>query len=112
MKKRKVFAILSCACILSALIGVNIEAKADYLGVLYNIGATANTINSINRSARSTMSTIEYSQRFTDRQQERKDLKRAEKSYNESAEAEYYKTIQETQALNREYSNMQYDNNL
>ena len=112
MKKRKFLVGLLSACFLSALIGFDFQAKADYLGVLYNIGATANTINSINRGARSTMSTIEYSQRFTDRQQERKDLKRAEKSYNESAEAEYYKTIQETQALNREYSQLQYDNNL
>ena len=112
MKKRKILVSLISACFLSALIGIDIKANAGYLDVLYNISTTANTINSINRGARSTMSTIEYSQRFTDRQQDRKDLKRAEKSYNESAEAEYYRTMQETQALNREYSQMRYDNNL
>ena len=51
------------------------------------------------------MSTVEYAQRFTDRQQDRKDRKRAEKEYNENAEAEYYKTIQETRALEQKYYN-------
>ena len=112
MKKREIALCALGVFLLFSMVSLNLEAKAGYLDVLYNIGTTANTINAVNRGARSTMSTIEYSQRFTDRQQDRKDLKRAEKSYNESAEAEYYKTIQETQALNRQYSNMQYDNSL
>ena len=50
------------------------------------------------------MSTIEYGQRFQDRQQDRQDRKRAEKSYNATAEAEYYKTLQETRELQK-YNN-------
>jgi len=112
MKKRKILAVVFCACFISALTSFNLQAKADYLSVLYNIGRTADTINSVNRGTRGTLSTIEAAQRFQDRQQDIYDRKRVEKSYNESAEAEYYKTIQETQALNRQYSQYQYDNNL
>ena len=48
------------------------------------------------------MSTVEYAQRFTDRQQDRKDRKRAEKEYNAAAEAEYYRTLYETQQLKQQ----------
>lgn len=88
-----------------ALTNINLAAYASYFDVINSISNTAYTINSINSAARGTMSTVEYSQRFTDRQQDRKDRKRSEKEYNEFAQSEYYKTLQETQALRREYYN-------
>ncbi len=94
-----------CAVVLSCTIGFNIKAEADFLDVLDTINRTSNTINSVNRAGRGTMSTVEYAQRFTDRQQDRKDRKRTEKEYNQSAEEEYYKTIQETKALENKYNN-------
>ncbi len=108
MKKRTLLACVLSVAVLSFIIGINLEAQAKFSDVLHVINQTSNTINSVNRAGRGTMSTIEYGQRFQDRQQDRQDRKRAEKSYNASAEAEYYKTLQETQAL-KKYSN---DNNL
>ncbi len=94
--------------VIVGITGFNMETQAGYLDVLNVINSTANTVNSVNRAGRGTMSTVEYTQRFTDRQQDRQDRKRAEKSYNESAEQEYYRTIQETQSLRQrsEYSNL------
>ncbi len=108
MRNRKIFALLMSAVCLTFLIGFDMQAKASYLDVINTISRTAETVNSVNRGARGTMSTIEASQRFTDRQQDRKDRKRAEKSYNETAEQEYYRTLQETRDLNNRY---QYYNN-
>ena len=103
MKKRTLLCCTLCALALSFIVGFNMQAKADFLEVLNTINATSRTINSVNSAGRGTMSTVEYAQRFTDRQQDRKDRKRAEKEYNENAEAEYYRTIQETRALEQKY---------
>ncbi|MBQ4078208.1 hypothetical protein IJD15_03410 [bacterium] len=103
MKRNNIVMGIFCAVCLSCIIGFNIKAEADFLDVLHTINSTSNTINSVNRAGRGTMSTVEYAQRFTDRQQDRKDRKRAEKEYNENAEAEYYRTIQETRALEQKY---------
>ena len=81
------------------------EVKASFMDVLNTINHTSNTINSVNRATRGTLSTVEYGQRFQDRQQDRQDRKRAEKNYNETAEQEYYKTLQETQMLKYQYEN-------
>ena len=97
-----------CAVCISCFIGFNLKAEADFFEVLDNINRTSNTITNVNRASRNTLNTVEYAQRFTDRQQDRQDRKRAEKDYNETAEAEYYKTIQETQLLKQQY----YNNNL
>lgn len=97
------------ALAISFFAGLNSPANADFMNVLNNINRTSNTINSVNRAGRGTMSTVEYAQRFTDRQQDRQDRKRAEKDYNANAEAEYYKTLQETQELRSQYYN---NNNL
>ena len=105
MKKRTLLCCTLCALALSFIVGFNMQAKADFLEVLNTINATSRTINSVNSAGRGTMSTVEYAQRFTDRQQDRKDRKRAEKEYNENAEAEYYRTIQETRALEQKYYN-------
>ena len=99
MRKRKLFGCVVSVLILNFIIGFNLEAKANFGDVLNVIYQTSNTINSVNRAGRGTMSTIEYGQRFQDRQQDRQDRKRAEKSYNASAEAEYYRTLQETREL-------------
>ena len=109
MRVKKLFVAVIFAMCLSYFIGFNLPAKADYLSVLNTISSTANTINSVNRAGRGTMSTVEATQRFTDRQQDRQDRKRAEKSYNASAEEDYYRTLQETQALRNQYY---YNNNL
>ncbi len=103
MKRKSPVMVITCAFCLSAFIGFNMQAKADYFSVLRTIGSTASTINSVNSAGRGTMSTIEYAQRFTDRQQDRKDRKRAEKEYNQNAEEEYYRTLQETQSLRNQY---------
>lgn len=99
MRKRNFFACIVSVLILSFIIGFNFEAQANFSDVLHVINQTSNTINSVNRAGRGTMSTIEYGQRFQDRQQDRQDRKRAEKSYNATAEAEYYRTLQETREL-------------
>ena len=103
MRKRTIACLLSILT-LAFIIGINTQAQASYGDVLRVINQTSNTINSVNRAGRGTMSTIEYGQRFQDRQQDRQDRKRAEKSYNETAEAEYYRTLQETREL-QEHSN-------
>ena len=102
MKINNVVMGLFCGICLSLIIGFNIKAEAGFMDVLNTINSASNTINSVNRAGRGTMSTVEYAQRFTDRQQDRKDRKRAEKEYNQTAEEEYYKTIQETEALKRQ----------
>ncbi len=78
----------------------NLKAEAGFSDVLNVINQTSYTVNSVGRATRGTLSTVEYGQRFQDRQQDRYDRKRAEKSYNQSAEQEYYKTLQETKQLN------------
>jgi len=103
MKKRTIFYSALFAMVLAFIVGFNMEVKASFLDVLDTVNSTARTITNVNRAGKSTMSTIESAQRFTDRQQDRKDLKRAEKEYNESAEAEYYRTLQETQQLKQQY---------
>ena len=103
MKKKNLVMVIACAVCVSTIIGFNMQAKADYFSVLRTIGGTASAINSVNSASRGTMSTVEYAQRFTDRQQDRKDRKRAEKEYNENAEQEYYRTLQETQNLRQQY---------
>lgn len=105
MKKRLIFCCTFCALALSFAIGFNMQANASFSDVLHTVNSASRTINSVNSAGRSTMSTVEYAQRFTDRQQERKDRKRAEKEYNASAEEEYYRTIQETQQLRQQYTN-------
>ena len=80
------------------------EVKASFMDVLNTINYTSNTINSVNRATRGTLSTVEYGQRFQDRQQDRQDYKRAQKGYNESAQEEYYKTLQETKMLEAQYN--------
>lgn len=102
MKKRTLLCCTLCALALSFIVGFNMQAKADFLEVLNTINATSRTINSVNSAGRGTMSTVEYAQRFTDRQQDRKDRKRAEKEYNAAAEAEYYRTLYETQQLKQQ----------
>lgn len=104
MKLRKFLVCLVSVLVLNFIIGFNFQAKANFSDVLHVINQTSNTINTVNRAGRGTMSTIEYGQRFQDRQQDRQDRKRAEKSYNASAEAEYYKTLQETRELQK-YNN-------
>ncbi len=93
------------ALVFSFFSGFNYPAKADFMEVLNTINRTSHTINSVNRAGRGTMSTVEYAQRFTDRQQDRQDRKRAEKDYNANAENEYYRTLQETQQLRTQYYN-------
>lgn len=105
--KRKMLVIGLLAAFMICL-GYNEKAQASFGDVLNVINATGRTINTVNSAGRSTMSTIEFGQRFQDRQQDRQDRKRAEKSYNANAEAEYYRTLQETQELKR-YG---YNNNL
>ena len=102
MKKR--FASFVFAMSICALINLNLVAEASFSDVLGTINNTSRTINTVNRAGKSTMSTVEYAQRFTDRQQDRKDRKRAEKEYNANAEAEYYRTLQETQELKQQYN--------
>ena len=109
MRVKKIVSIAVLAVCMTCCVGFNMQANASYWGVLNNISQTAHTINSINSAGRGTMSTVEYAQRFTDRQQDRQDRKRAEKSYNENAEQEYYRTLQETQSLRNQYY---YNNNL
>ena len=77
-------------------------AQASFMEVLNTISATGRTINTVNSATRGTLSTVEYSQRFQDRQQDRQDYKRAQKSYNQDAMDEYYKTLQETKMLEAE----------
>lgn len=108
MKKNAIFVCVMSVLALSFVIGFYDKAQASYTDVLRVINSTSNTINSVNRAGRGTMSTVEYSQRFLDRQQDRKDRKRAEKEYNANAEAEYYRTLQETQQI-KAYG---YQNNL
>jgi len=79
-------------------------AQASFMEVLNTINATGHTINTLNRATRGTLSTVEYSQRFQDRQQDRQDYKRVQKSYNEDAQEEYYKTLQETKMLEAQYN--------
>lgn len=109
MKKKTFACIILTACIISWSGFVN-KSEAGFTDVLNVINQTGRTINTINSAGRSTMNTIEYGQRFQDRQQDRQDRKRAEKAYNESAEQEYYRTLQETQQLKR-YNN-EYNDNL
>lgn len=85
--------------VLVAFLTMTFPANASFMEVLNTISATGNTINSVNRATRGTLSTIEYGQRFQDRQQDRQDYKRAQKSYNADMQDEYYRTIQETRAL-------------
>ncbi|MBQ9246427.1 hypothetical protein IJ182_09195 [bacterium] len=110
MKMKKLFALIAGALCLSFFIGIDMQAQADFINVLNNISRTAETVNSVNRAGRGTMSTIESAQRFTDRQQDRKDEKRAQKEYNANAEQEYYRTLQETQALRQQYRFNDYNN--
>ena len=71
----------------------------DTLNVINSAGYT---IRNVNNASRSTMSTVEYAQRFTDRRQERLDEKRAEKEYSQDAEQEYYKTLEENRQLQQQ----------
>lgn len=75
--------------------------------VVNTINATGRAINSINSATRGTMSTVEYGQRFQDRQQNKQDYKRVQKSYNETAQEEYYRTLQETKMLEQQYQENQ-----
>ena len=111
LERRIVYSLIVAVCI-SVIAGVNMPAKADFMNVLNTISNTAHTINSVNSAGRGTMSTVEAAQRFQDRQQDRQDRKRAEKSYNESAEQEYYRTLQETQSLQSQYRFKNYNGNL
>ena len=87
-----------------ALLAFGFSAQASFLEVVNTIHATGNAINSVNRATRGTLSTVEYGQRFQDRQQDRQDYKRTQKEYNESAQEEYYKTLQETKMLEAQYN--------
>lgn len=102
MKRKFMFACTATVLCAATMFVFAQEAKAGFMDVLNTINATSNTINSVNRAGRGTMSTVEYAQRFQDRQQDRQDRKRAEKDYNENAEQEYYKTLQETQMLKQQ----------
>lgn len=93
------------AIMLNFFAGFNYPVNANFTDVLNTINRTSYTINSVNKAGRGTMSTIEYAQRFTDRQQDRQDRKRAEKDYNANAQDEYYRTLQETQRLRNQYYN-------
>ena len=79
-------------------------AQASFMEVLNTISATGRTINSVNSATRGTLSTIEYGQRFQDRQQDRQDYKRTQKEYNAAAQDEYYRTLQETRMLESQYN--------
>ena len=96
----KFFSLLFASCL---LFSVN-TASASFMEVLDTINATGRAINSINSATRGTLSTVEYSQRFQDRQQDRQDYKRVQKDYNENAQEEYYKTLQETRMLEQQYN--------
>ena len=96
MKKNARVSIIASVAII--ILGSNC-AQASFMEVLNTINATGHTINTINRATRGTLSTVEYSQRFQDRQQDRQDYKRTQKEYNEAAQDEYYRTIQETKML-------------
>ena len=101
MKKRSIM----LSGLFIAFFGFSINcAEASFMEVLNTINATGHTINTLNRATRGTLSTVEYSQRFQDRQQDRQDYKRTQKEYNESAQEEYYKTLQETRMLEAQYN--------
>jgi len=95
---------LASALLLTFLGCFTNSAQASFMEVLNTINATGHTINTLNRATRGTLSTVEYSQRFQDRQQDRQDYKRTQKEYNESAQEEYYKTLQETKMLEAQYN--------
>ena len=97
---RKTLGVLFAICFISTTCSV----QASFMEVLNTISATGRTINTVNSAARGTMSTVEYGQRFQDRQQDRQDYKRAQKSYNASAQDEYYRTLQETRMLEQQYN--------
>jgi sensor histidine kinase YesM len=98
---RKLFIMLAFAMLTTTI------AQASFMEVVNTINATGRAINSINSAARGTMSTVEYGQRFQDRQQDRQDYKRVQKGYNETAQEEYYKTLQETKMLEQQYQENQ-----
>ena len=98
---RKLFIVFAFAMLTTTI------AQASFMEVVNTINATGRAINSINSAARGTMSTVEYGQRFQDRQQDRQDYKRVQKSYNETAQDEYYKTLQETKMLEQQYQQNQ-----
>ena len=98
---RKLFIMLAFAMLTTTV------AQASFMEVVNTINATGRAINSINSAARGTMSTVEYGQRFQDRQQDRQDYKRVQKGYNETAQEEYYKTLQETKMLEQQYQENQ-----
>lgn len=98
---RKLFVLVACAMLFTT------TAQASFMEVVNTINATGRAINSINSAARGTMSTVEYGQRFQDRQQDRQDYKRVQKGYNETAQEEYYKTLQETRMLQQQYQENQ-----
>lgn len=79
-------------------------ANASFMDVLNTVSATGRTINTVNSATRGTLSTIEYSQRFQDRQQDRQDYKRTQKEYNAAAQDEYYRTLQQTRMLEAQYN--------
>ena len=87
------------AAIFLTLSSVKADSVYDVLNV---INSTGYTIRNVNNTGRSTMSTVEYAQRFTDRRQERLDEKRAQKEYSQDAEEEYYKTLEETRQLQQQ----------
>lgn len=76
-----------------------------FYDVLNTVNSTGYTIRNLNNTSRSTMSTVEYAQRFTDRRQERLDDKRAQKEYSQDAEQEYYQTLQELNQLKQQVNN-------
>ena len=98
---RKLFVLVACSMLFTA------TAQASFMEVVNTINATGRAINSINSAARGTMSTVEYGQRFQDRQQDRQDYKRVHMGYNETAQEEYYKTLQETRMLQQQYQENQ-----
>ena len=98
---RRLFVLVACTMLFTT------TAQASFMEVVNTINATGRAINSINSAARGTMSTVEYGQRFQDRQQDRQDYKRVQKGYNETAQEEYYRTLQETRMLQQQYQENQ-----
>ena len=96
---RIVTVLFAFAAIFLTLSSVKADSVYDVLNV---INSTGYTIRNVNNTGRSTMSTVEYAQRFTDRRQERLDEKRAQKEYSQDAEEEYYKTLEETRQLQQQ----------
>ena len=100
--KKNIFITVIFSTFLFGITGYNTTANADFMTVVDTVQRTSDAINAVNQAGRGIMSTTEFFQRFKDRKQDRSDLKRAEKAYNEAAKQEYDKTINEIDMLQQQ----------